>query len=116
MQFPCIKLYQLYSFCVEDSVRVIFEELDMVNIEEIHDAIQSKRNGVVSIADSLRLDTSTKTIQLTGYQLNKNTWIVTKDKKGDGYSIQCTADKKDIQTALEYLYHMLTAGGLLSSC
>ena len=109
MSFPCIKLYQLYSFCLEESVKVIFEDIDMVNIEDIHDAIESKRDGLIRITDTgFSLDTRTNTIQLTGYRLNKTTWIVTKDKQGDGYCIQISATKKDIQTALEYLYHMIS--------
>lgn len=107
MVFPAIKLHQLYSVNLYDGLDIIFENLDMLNINVLQEVLKTKTLGIVQVVENtFTINTTTKTITVVGNKLNDSTYIINKLAKGDITIMPYKCSDEVIFTALEYLYHM----------
>lgn len=108
MYYPAIKLHQLYSLNVCEEIDVIFESLDMVNMNNLDKAIKTKDYDIINVVSPMRLSINTinKTITIVGHKINDRTYIINKNGEGDIVVIKYSCDNQNIITGIEYLYHM----------
>jgi hypothetical protein len=107
MVFPAVKLHQLYSVNFYDELDIIFEDLDMVNMDRLKDIVRTKKLGHIQIVDrSLTINTNTNSMTITGHKINDSTFIVKRDGTGDIFILTYKCPESNILTGLEYLYHM----------
>jgi hypothetical protein len=105
MVFPNVKLHHLYSLNLYEELDIIFEDLNMINMPNLKEAL--KKSGIIHVVDKqLTIDTVNCVITLNGYKINKNTYIINKDGSGDVMFIKYKCSNCDILTGIEYLYHM----------
>lgn len=108
MVFPAIKLHLLYSLNIYDGLDIIFEGLDMLDINILHDAITKKHidSHIIIVNNSLRINVKEKSVFIVGYKINNGTYIINKDRTGDIFIIKYECEDKNILTSIDYLYHM----------
>ena len=107
MVFPAVKLHQLYSINLYNGLDIIFEDLAMLNIDVLAEAINTKQLGYVQIVNkSLTINTNTNFMTIIGHKINDSTYIVKRDGTGDIFILTYKCSDTDILTAIEYLYHM----------
>ena len=107
MVFPAVRLHQLYSLNLYDGLDIIFEDLDMIDINKLKEIIDTKQLGYIQIVDKrLILNTNTESITIVGHKINESTYIVKRDGPGDIFILSYKCSDKNILTGIEYLYHM----------
>lgn len=107
MSYPAIKLNQLYSLNIYNGLDVIFEDLEMVDIDNLSNVIKKKNFDRIEIAKKLfMINTIDKSIMLVGHKINDKTYIINKQGNGDIMIINYNCETKNIITGIEYLYHM----------
>jgi hypothetical protein len=107
MVFPAIKLHQLYSLSLYDELNIIFEDLDMINMDNLKKIVTTKQLGYIQIVDrSLTMNTNTNSMTIVGNKINDSTYIVKRDGSGDIFILTYKCTDETILTGLEYLYHM----------
>lgn len=107
MVFPAIKLHQLYSLNIYDGLDIIFEDLTMLDIDILKDAVKKcVASNINIVTDSLSINILDKTIHIVGYKINEGTYIINKDKTGNKFIIKYNCDETNIATSINYLYHM----------
>jgi tryptophan synthase alpha subunit len=107
MVYPAIKLHQLYSLNLYEGLDIIFEDLSMLNTEELERVIKTKELGHISIVNFiLSVNTNDKTIKLIGNKINDSTYIINRNGGGDIILLSYKCEDNNILTAIEYLYHM----------
>ena len=106
MVFPTVKLHHLYSLNLYEDLDIIFEDLSMINMDNIKEA-SKKIDNIQIIDNKFSIDTVNCIITLKGYKINKSTYIVNNDSSGDVMFIKYKCDNKTILTGVEYLYHMI---------
>jgi hypothetical protein len=107
MVFPAIRMHQLYSLNLYDGLDIIFEDLNVLNMEALEKVVRTKQLGNISIVDKiLNINTDSKTITICGHQINSSTYIITQYRSSDITLIQYKCSDSNILTAIEYLYHM----------
>lgn len=107
MIFPAVKLHQLYSLNLYENFDVIFESLEMVDMNNLSEAIKSNDfDNVVVVPKLLSINTKDKTITIVGHKINNKTYMLNKAGNGDIYFLNYNCEKQNIVTGIEYLYHM----------
>ena len=107
MVFPAVKLHQLYSLNFYDGLDIIFEDLDIVNMDNLKEIVKTKQLGRIEIVDkSLTMNTDTKSITIIGHKINETTFIVKRDGSGDIFIMTYKCSDENVLTAVEYMYHM----------
>jgi hypothetical protein len=107
MYYPHVKLHQLYSLKVCDDIDVIFEELEMIDIDKLDEAIKTKNYDRIDIVPNIfSINTVESTMTIVGHKINDSIYIVNKAGKGDIMIINYNCKKQNIITGIEYLYHM----------
>jgi hypothetical protein len=106
MVFPAVKLYQLYSVNFYDGLDIIFEDLDMINMDRLKEVAMTKQLGQIQIVDrSLSINTNTNSMTIVGHKINDSTFIVKRDGTGDIFILTYKCPESNILTGLEYLYN-----------
>ena len=107
MVYPAVKLNQFYSLNLYDGLDIIFEDLDMIDLDVIKEAVKNKYSGnIVLVNNVLSINTKEKSITIIGYKINNSTYIVNNKGSGDITLIKYKCNDDVIFTGLEYLYHM----------
>ena len=107
MVFPAVRLHQLYSINFYDGLDIIFEDLDIVNMDRLKEVVTTKELGYIEIVNKrLSINTNTSSITITGHKINDSTYIVKRDGTGDIFIIDYKCSNENVLTAIEYLYHM----------
>jgi hypothetical protein len=107
MYYPAIKLHQLYSLNVCEDVDVIFEELEMVDINNLSEVINTKKYDKIDIVPTIfSINTVEKTMTITGHKINDRTYIINKTGKGDIMFVNYNCEKETVVKGIDYLYHM----------
>jgi hypothetical protein len=107
MVFPAVKLHQLYSLNFYDGLDIIFEDLDMINMDRLKEVAMTKQLGYIQIVNrSLTINTDAKFMTITGHKINNSTYIVKRDGSGDVFILTYNCPDSNILSGLEYLYHM----------
>lgn len=107
MVCPAVKLHELYSIQFFKGLDILFEDLNIVNCNELKKIINTPILPTkCTVNEWFSIDTNTKTIHLQAYMLNATTYFVTREGRGTRIEIPYTCPDKDIRTGLEYLYHM----------
>lgn len=107
MYYPAIKLHQLYSLNVCEGIDVIFEELGMVDIKNLEQAIETKSYDRVEVVPmTFSINTVEGTMTIVGHKINDRTYIINKARKGDIQIVNYNCEKQKVITGIEYLYHM----------
>ena len=107
MVFPAVKLHQLYSVNFYDELDIIFEDLDMINMDRLKEVAMTKQMGHIQIVDrSLTINTNTHSMTITGHKINESTFIVKRDGTGDIFIMDYKCSNDNILRGIEYLYHM----------
>lgn len=114
MAFPAIKLHHLYSVDFYPQLSILFENLDMIDIPSVKNAIKTKSfpseagklTGITIVPGILQIDLDIKMIILTGYNINDTTYMVNRAGKGDTIFLSYTCSDEIIWQGVEYLYHM----------
>ena len=85
MVLPAVRLHQLYSLNLYDGLDVIFEDLDMVDIDNLRDTVVNKKNfDRIEIARKLFIiNTVDKSIMIVGHKINDKTYLINKDGNGN---------------------------------
>jgi hypothetical protein len=105
--FPRINLHQLYSLNIYDGLDILFENLDMINLDELEKIIHTQSYDYIEIIPNvLSINTVLKTITLVGNKVNDTLYILSKKGEGDIYKIEYNYPKEMIITAVDYLYHI----------
>lgn len=107
MVFPAVKLHQLYSVNFYDGLDILFEDLDMINMDVLKEVVKTKELGIIQITNSLRINTDTKSMTIIGHKMNDSMYIVKRDGTGDMFILTYKCSNTDIVTGIEYLYHMV---------
>jgi hypothetical protein len=105
MAFPAIKLHHLYSVDFYPQMSILFENLDMIDIPSVTNAIKTK-SGIIIVPGIFQIDLDIKRIILTGYNINDTTYMVNRAGKGDTIFLSYTCSDEIIWQGVEYLYHM----------
>ncbi len=107
MYYPAINLHHLYSLNVCEGIDVIFESLEMVNMNNLAEAIKSNNfDNVVVVPKILSINTKERTMTIMGHKINDKTYIINKAGNGDIYFLNYNCEKQIVVTGIEYLYHM----------
>jgi hypothetical protein len=70
MVFPAVKLHQLYSLNLYDELDIIFEDLEMINMDRLKEVAKTKQLGYIQIVDtSLTINTHTKSMTIVGNKI-----------------------------------------------
>ena len=96
MVLPAVKLHQLYSLNFYDGLDVIFEDLEMVNMNNLAEVIKTKKYDRIEIVDKLfRINTIDRTIIIIGNKINDTTYIINKAGKGDILILSYNCEKQN---------------------
>lgn len=107
MYYPSIRLHQLYSLNICEEVDVIFEGLEMVDVNKLAETIKTKNYDKIDVVSTLfSINTIEKTMIIIGHKINDRTYIINKAGKGDIIMIKYNCEKEQVITGIEYLYHM----------
>jgi len=112
MTFPAIKLHHLYSLDFYQNMRILFEDLKMIDVAHLEGAIKSKAAGtsipagIVIVPGILQIDMDIKMIILTAHKINDSTYMVNSVGHGDTIFLNYTCSDEIIWQGIEYLYHM----------
>ena len=107
MVFPAVRLHQLYSLTLYDGLDIIFEDLDMINMDVLKEVVTTKILGNIHIVNkSLRINTLDNVITIIGHKINDSTYMVKRDGTGDIMLLTYKCSNTTVLTAIEYLYHM----------
>ena len=107
MVYPAVRMTQFYSVAFNESIEVIFPQLELINTGELKKYLDSKQSGMLSIAPCcLTLDLDSGSMSIVGYRISKTQWILTEDGRGDITIFKHGLSNENIHTAITYLYHM----------
>jgi hypothetical protein len=110
MEGPRINLKQFYSLYLYEKLDIIFESLDMINIDNIRnikDVIKTNNlDKLIVVKDIFKINFGDKQIILIGNKINSNQYIINKDGRGDIFSIKYTCSDDIILKGIEYLYNI----------
>jgi hypothetical protein len=107
MYYPAINLHQLYSLNVCEGIDVIFEGLEMVNVNNLAEVIKMKKYDKIDIVPQIfSINTNEKRMTIVGHKINNKTYMINKAGKGDIYFLNYNCEKEIVITGIEYLYHM----------
>jgi hypothetical protein len=107
MVFPAVKLHHLYSLNLYDELDVIFEDLEMVDMNNLAEVINTKNYDKIDIVPGLfMINTVNKSMMIIGHKINNRTYMINKDRGGDITLLTYKCDTQNIVTGVEYLYHM----------
>jgi hypothetical protein len=108
--FPAIKLNQLYSIQFYEALNIIFETLDMVDMDSLETAIKERPSTIVIVPYQFQIDLSLQQLVLCGHKLNETTYMCT-NASGEKYTnmlfIPYTCSNNVIWQGIEYLYHLI---------
>jgi len=108
MAFPAIRLHQLYSIDFYEQIRILFENLKMVNATALEKIIKEKPNNIVVVPNLFQIDLMHNVIILVGHKINDTTYMINHAGGGDTIRISYTCSNETIWKGIEYLYHMHT--------
>jgi hypothetical protein len=110
MEGPRINLHQLHSLYLYEKLDIIFESLDMINIDDIRnikDIIKNNNlDNLIVVKDIFKINFKDRHILLIGNKINSNQYIINKDGRGDIFSIKYTCSDDIILKGIEYLYNI----------
>ena len=107
MVFPAVKLHQLYSLNLYDGLDVIFEDLEMVDMNNLAEVINTKNYDKIDIVPGLfMINTVNKSMMIVGHKINDKTYMINNARGGDIMLLNYKCDNQNIITGIEYLYHM----------
>lgn len=107
MIYPEVKLHQLYSLNFYDGLDVIFEDLEMVDMDNIRENIENKTYDRIEVAGKLFIiNTVDKSIMIVGHNINNKTYMINKAGNGDIIILHYKCETQNIIKGIEYLYHM----------
>ena len=77
MVFPAVKLHQLYSLNLYDGMDIIFENLEMVNINNLEEVIKTENYDMIKVVNRIfTINTSNKSVTIYGHKINNKTYII----------------------------------------
>ena len=111
MTFPAVKLHHLYSLDFYQNMRILFEDLKIIDIISLENVIKEKTSGTstpigVTVSDNFIIDLNNKMIIIKGYKINDTTYMINRKGNGDTMLLRYTCSDKIIWQGIEYLYHM----------
>ena len=107
MVFPAVKLHQLYSLNLYDGMDIIFENLEMVNINNLEEVIKTENYDIIKVVNRIfTINTRDRTITISGHKINNKTYIINMAGKGDLMLLHYSCKNEDIITGIKYLYYM----------
>ena len=107
MVFPAVKLQQLYSLNFYDGMDIIFENLEMVNINNLEEVIKTDNYDIIKVVNRIfTINTSNKSVTIYGHKINSKTYIINMAGKGDLMLLHYSCKNEDIITGIKYLYNM----------
>ncbi len=97
----------MYSIAFSKDMDVILTNLDLINIDELKEFLDSKQSGKVNVVShALSLDLKGDSIAIVGHKIRENTWIISEDRSGELMIFKHNISDEQIRTALDYTYHM----------
>jgi hypothetical protein len=107
MYTPAVKLHTYYSLNLDERLDVIFEDIEMIDLDALNTIVKTKNVDFVSvIKNRFNLDTKKKQITVNGYRINDNTFFIPKAVCEEVSFLNYDIDETKIFTGIEYLYHM----------
>jgi hypothetical protein len=109
MVCPAVRLHQLYSLNLYNGLDIIFENLEMVDKDNLAEVINTKNYDRIEIVDKLFvINTINRTMTIVGNKINDTTYIINKAGNGDIMILNYNCEKEHIISGIEYLYHICT--------
>jgi len=105
--FPAVKLNQLYSIQFYESLNIIFENINMIDMNLLEDAITNKTDTIILIPYQAQIDTMSQQIIFSGHKLNDTTYFMTQSNKANSIFIPYECSNSVIWQGIEYLYHLI---------
>ena len=97
----------MYSIAFSKNIEIIFSNLDLINMDELKEFLDSKQSGKVNVVSrALSLDLKDGSIAIVGHKIRENTWIISEDRVGELMIIKHDISDEQIRIALGYTYHM----------
>lgn len=112
MVTPAIKLHRMYSLNFYEDLDIIFEDLSMINMAVLKDAIKTKNYNIEIVPKTLWINMKDGNITLFGHRINKKTFMINKERNGDIHMITYSCPEKNIIQGLEFLYQICMNNGL----
>jgi hypothetical protein len=107
MVVPAVKLHMYYSLNLDESLDVIFEDIEMLDLDALNSIVKTKNVDIVSvIKNRFTINSQKKLITLNGYRINDTTFFIPKAVCEEVSFLNCDIKEKNILTGIEYLYHM----------
>jgi hypothetical protein len=106
MVIPVVKLHMYYSLKLDDNLDVIFEDIEMLDLDSLNNALKTKNVDFVSIIKNRFTIDSKHHITINGYRINDTTFFIPKALIDELSFVTYEIAEKNILTGIEYLYHM----------
>lgn len=107
MYIPAVKLHTYYSLNLDDNLDVIFEDIEMIDLEALTNIVKTKNVDFVSvIKNRFTINSNKKQITINGYRINNTTFFIPKEQIDEISFLTLDIKEKNILTGIEYLYHM----------
>ena len=107
---PAVKMHQMYSLNLYNGLDIIFENLEMVDKDNLAEVINTKNYDRIEIVDkSFVINTINRTMTIVGNKINDTTYLINKAGNGDIIMINYNCEKQNIISGIEYLYHICTS-------
>lgn len=100
--YPAVNLNQLYSLQLYDGLEIIFEDLKMLDYEELKET----NKQIIIIVPTVVINMNKKLITITGHKINDSTYMVNRDGRGDIITFVYQCSNEDILTGIGYLYQI----------
>jgi hypothetical protein len=106
--YPKIQQHIFYSLNLSPELNIIFENLDMININNLKKIIETKSYDVIElIPQKCIFDNINNKLTIFGNKINDKTYMINKNINYSIIEIQYEDLKKNIIAGLEYLYHIM---------
>lgn len=111
MAFPAVKVHHLYSLNLYDGMDIIFENLGMVDMNNLEEAIKTENYDMIKVVNRIfTINTSDKSITIYGHKINSKTYIINMAGKGDLMLLHYSCKNEDIITGIKHLYYICKSG------
>ena len=107
MIYPCVTSPSIYSLNFTNSIHVMFESIDMIDIQNLETTLKTKHNILKIVPQIFDVNMNTKMVHIYGYKINDTTYIITKNASGTEFIVPYTCPDSQIVTGVEYLCHMI---------
>jgi hypothetical protein len=107
MVTPAVKLHMYYSLNLDENLDVIFEDIEMLDLEALTNIVKTKNVDFVSVIKKrFTINLQNNQITINGYRINNTTFFIPKAPIDEISFLTYDIKEKNILTGIEYLYNI----------